>query len=155
MAGLVLITGVHDVSGKELQPAFGQRAAVALHAPGGNADSRAAQMRNSTATPLDEVGRGQLADGLVVGPYETGLHSRNRAINQDERHLSPLHVRESLGSRLRRCQDQPVHLSRQQRLGFVSFQFGIFVEIRNDDVITMRPHGFRHRLGNLREKEDG
>ena len=112
-------------------------------------------MRNATATPLDQVGRSQLADGLVIDSDETGLHSSDGAIDQNERNLPLLHVAKALAPGLRRGQNQPVHLPGQQRLGFVSLQLGVFLEIRNDDVIAMRSDCLGYCFGDFREKRMG
>ena len=120
VASFVLIAGIHHVSGKEPQPTFGQRAAVALHAPGSDTDSRPAQMRNATAALFDQMSRGQLADGCIVGAHETGLHSCDRSVNKDEWHFVSLQVSEGLGYGLDRCHDEAVNLPGQKGFGFVS-----------------------------------
>ena len=112
-------------------------------------------MRDLPAAPLDQVSRGQLADRLVVRAHETGLHPGNRPVNQDEWSIPSLDLFERPSSGLRRRQNQSVHLARQQGLGFALFQFGILFEVRNDDVIAMRPHRLSNRFSNLREKRVG
>ena len=134
---------------------FCQGVAVALHPGSCYADSRTAQMRNSTAPLLNQMSRGQLTDGMVVRTHEASLHPGNGAVNQDEWSFALHDVLERAGSRLRRCQDQPVHLTGQERLGFILFQLRILFKIRDDDVIAVRPHRVSDCLGDLREKRVG
>ena len=109
-------------------------------------------MRDATATLIDQMSCRQLPDGLIVHPYETGLHSGDRAIDQNKRNFPLLHISESPCTGLSRGHNQPVNLPGQQRLRFVSFQLGAFLEIRNDDVISMRSDSLGYCFGDFREK---
>ena len=113
MARLILVTSFHDVTCRHRQPAFYQRPPVPFHASGGDADSRTAQMGNSLAATLDEMSRSQLADSFIVDSDEAGLHpAMGRSIKTSGTfRLQDLF--EGAGSRLRRRQDQTVHLSSQ------------------------------------------
>jgi len=114
-------------------------------------------MGDARATACNEMIRRQSPDGVVVDPHKRCLHSGDGAVNQDIGHFAPLNPPKQIQAtdRLGGSNDEPIHLPGQQGIGLTSFQFGIFIEIRNDHVIAVWSHRLRNHPGNLGEERMG
>jgi hypothetical protein len=95
--------------------------------------------------------RRQSADGVVVGANEGCLRSRNGAVNQDIGYVSIMNSPEQFETTdgLSGSDDEAIDLPGQQGISFAPFQFGIFLEIRNNDVIPVGTHSLRYSARNL------
>jgi hypothetical protein len=134
-----------------------ERSAVAFEAFLGDTYFGTAQVSNATASARDKMLRRQSADGEVVGPNEGCLRPSNGAVNQDIGYVSSMNPPEQFQAThgLSRSDNEPVHLPGQQGISLASFQFGIFLEIRNDDVIPLGTHSLRYSARNLGEEGMG
>src|SRR5579862_7035687 len=108
-------------------------------------------MRDYAASSVDEMLRRQSADSMVVGSDKRCLQSRDGPVYQHVWNIPPLNSLEQIEmvDRLGGSDDETIHLPSQKRFGLTQFQFGIFFEIGNDHVVSMRPHRLRHSPSDL------